>query len=166
MGGGWGGEGVWKQRERDCRQVPRISREVGEGHTACRSLREAPGSRPSGRDSSSPAPGRPAGRAADRSQILGIRPGSGLTMVRTVGGSPALPAPLGLGSGEGEHRPLQTCCPPVKSRYRFAFCQDGGLEPRLQPEMARVKGRKAGLRGVGNVSVPGGWAGFVWGLAL
>lgn len=48
------------------------------------------------------------------------------TMVRTVGGSPALPAPLGLESGEGEHRPLQTCCPPVKSRYRFAFCQDGG----------------------------------------
>lgn len=69
-------------------------------------------------------------------------------MVRAVVRRSRAPAPLRLRLGweEGEHPPLRTCCPPDRSAGRFASCQDGGLEPRLQPETARVKGREAGRR--------------------
>lgn len=60
-------------------------------------------------------------------------------------GAPA-PLGLGLGSGEGEQRPPWTCFPRDRSRCSFASSQDGGPEPRLQPEAARVKGRGRGWR--------------------
>lgn len=120
---------------------------------------EAPGSGPSGQDSPAAAPGRPAGRADERGRNPPVGSGPDLTMMRAgTGGRTGAQAPLALaqesGSGEGEHRPPGTCCPPDRSRCRFAFCQDGGPEPRLQPETGRVKGRRAGLAGVGEPGVP------------
>lgn len=47
---------------------------------------------------------------------------------------------------------------PDRSRCRFASGQDGGPEPRLQPETAPVKGRRAGPRGVGKLRMQG-WEG-------
>lgn len=150
------GEGVWEQRERNCRQVRRISWEVG--HRAGKSTRlpeprgKCPAPGPLGGTPLAPAPGRLAGTTGKGSRPRQSGPARILPWWGRWWGSLALPAPLGLGSGEGEHRPLRTCRPPVRSRCRFASCQDGGLEPRLQPEMARVKGRRAGRRGVGMCS--------------
>lgn len=147
---------MWARPQRDWSQVPRISREVEHRVRKATLLPEPGGSfqlRALGAGLLWPQHRPAAGRAVEQGRDPGVGPGPGLTMATAVVGRTRAPAPLqlGLGSGEGEHRPLRTYCPPDRSTGRFASCQDGGLEPRLQPETARVKGRGAGRRGVGRL---------------
>lgn len=155
---GWGRKGCGRYDRGYRSQVPRSpersgTRQLPESRGERRA--EAPCSRcsrPSSRDSSGRNTKTTRRESGHARPDPGMRPGSDLTMVKAVVGRTRALAPLGLGlrSGKGKHRRLWTCCPPDRSRSRFASRQDGGPEPRLNRKLRRSKGGGRGAMGWGN----------------
>ena len=147
---------MWAQRERDCRQVRRISWEVGHGAGKSTRLPEprgkcpAPG--PLGGTPLAPASTRPSGRDNGQGkQTPAIRTGSDLTMVRTVMGLTRASGSTGAGVG-GRGAPAAPDLPPP--------CQEPlplRLLPRWRPRATSPTGNGAGQRAEGGAP----WGGDV-----